>query len=135
MSHERASTCTGCALSERLVARDQPAFDAHSLRELRLDVALELRCRIVYHRGSTPDERRREGRPLPEVVVIGLGDGGAKALLQVRLQRVELLALALEARVVREMQVDLDEADEPYSSSRSTWRVSKTSRTSPSLTS
>src|SRR5205814_10159469 len=113
-------TCTSSSRSEHLFARDEAPLDPHSLRELRLDIALELGRGVVHHRGRTPDERRREGGPLPELVVIGLGDGGAEALLEVRLQRVEFLALALEARVVREVQVDLDEADEPYSSSLST---------------
>src|ERR1700755_178440 len=114
---------------QHLVARNQAALDPNSLRELRLDVALELGRGVVQHRGSTPDEGRREGGSLPQVVVVGLGDGRAEALLKVRLQRVQLLALALEARVVREVQVDLDEADEAYSSSLSTWRVSNTSST------
>jgi hypothetical protein len=53
-------------------------------------------------------------------VVIGLGDSRAEPLLEVRLQRLDLLALALEAGVVGEVQVDLDQADEAYSSSLST---------------
>jgi hypothetical protein len=52
--------------------------------------------------------------------MIRFGHGRSETLLKVRLQRVELLALAFEARVVREVQLDLDEADETYSSSLST---------------
>jgi hypothetical protein len=53
-------------------------------------------------------------------VVVGLRDGGAETLLEVSLQRLDLLALALQAVVVRQVQVDLDQADEAYSSSLST---------------
>lgn len=52
--------------------------------------------------------------------MVRLGDGGPKALLQVRLQRLDLLALALQAVVVGQVKVDLDKADEAYSSSLST---------------
>jgi hypothetical protein len=53
-------------------------------------------------------------------VVIGLRDRRSEALLEVRLQGLNLLALALEACVVRQVELDLDQADEAYSSSRST---------------
>ena len=52
--------------------------------------------------------------------MVGLSDGGPEALLQVRLERLHLLALALQAVVVRQVEVDLDKADEAYSSSLST---------------
>src|SRR5918992_4521263 len=120
-------------LVEHLLGRDQGVLDPHTLRELRLHVALELRGRIPHAAGVAADQRRRHRGALPQVVVIGLGDGRAEAPLELRLQRGQLLALALEASVVREVEVDLQEADEAhvppprraaYSSSRSTWRVS-----------
>ena len=43
---------------------------------------------------------------LPELVMIGLGHRCAEAPLQLRLQRRQLLALALQAAVVREVQVE-----------------------------
>src|SRR4051794_22125993 len=95
-----------------LVGRDQPALDPHAVRELRQDVALELGGGVVDDRRRVTHECSRERRALPQVVVIGLGDCCPEALLQVRLQRLDLLALALEARVVGQVDVDLDESDE-----------------------
>src|SRR3954469_7866176 len=122
-------------LSQHVLGRDEAALDPHALGKLRVDVALELGCRVGDHGGSAPHERRRERAALPQVVVVGLRDGGPETLLQVRLQRLHLLALALQAVVFRQVEVDLDKADEAYSSSLSTWRVSNTSSTSPSFTS
>src|SRR3954447_20214877 len=122
-------------LSQHVLGGDQAALDPHALRKLRGRVALELGCRVIDHRGSTPNQGRRERAALPQVVMVGLRDGGSETLLQVSLQRLHLLALALEAVVFRQVQVDLDKADEAYSSSLSTWRVSNTSSTSPSFTS
>src|SRR4051794_20451338 len=121
--------------TEHFVAGDQAALHAHAVRELRDHVALELGGGVVDDRRRVTHKRRRERGSLPQIVVVRLGDCCPEALLQVRLQRLDLLALALEARVVGQVNVDLDEADEAYSSSRSTWRVSKTSSTSPSFTS
>ena len=47
--------------------------------------------------GVAADERGGQPRALPQVVVVGLGHRRAEALLQLRLQRLQLLALALEA--------------------------------------
>src|SRR4051794_16371877 len=110
-------------LTHHLVRRGHAALQPHALRKLRFHIPRELRRGVVYHRWCTPDERRGERAALPEIVVGGLGDGGAEALLQVRLERLHLLALALQAVVVRKVEVDLDEAREAYSSSLSTWRV------------
>ena len=43
--------------------------------------------------------------------MVGLGDGRAEALLQLRLQGLQLLALALERSALREVQVNLDDGD------------------------
>ena len=107
-------------LAEHLVAGDKAALDPNAVGELRLDVARELGAGVIDDRWRAPDERRRERGALPEIVVVGLGDGRAEPLLEVRLQRLDLLALALEAGVIGEVQVDLDQADEAYSSSLST---------------
>src|SRR5205823_3299437 len=109
--------------------------EPHALRELRLDVARQLRPRVVDHRRAAADQRSGQRRALPAVVVSGLRNGRPESPLELRLQRDELPALALEASVFGEVQVDLDEADEAHSSSRSTCLVSKISITSPSLTS
>ena len=48
--------------------------------------------------------------------MVGLGHRGAEASLQVGLERGELLPLSLEAPVVGEVQMDLDQADERHTS-------------------
>jgi GNAT superfamily N-acetyltransferase len=48
--------------------------------------------------------------------MVGLGHGGAEASLKVRLEGGELLPLALEAAVVREVQMNLEQADERHGS-------------------
>src|SRR4051794_19479079 len=44
-------------LSHHVVGRGEPALDPHALGKLRLDVAGELGCRVVYHRWCTSHER------------------------------------------------------------------------------
>ena len=102
---------------------------------MRLDVALELGGDVVDDRGRAAHDGGRERRALPEVVVVGLRNRRAEAALELSLERDDLLPLALQACVVGQVELDLDQADDAYSSSLSTWRVSKTSRTSPSFTS
>jgi len=92
-------------LSHDIVRRGQPTLHSYSLRELRLNVTRELGRGVVDHRRSTPHERCCEGAPLPQVVVVRLGDGGTEALLKVRLERLHLLAFALQAVVVREVEL------------------------------
>src|SRR5215468_5071596 len=53
----------------------------------------------------------RQPRTLPEVVVVDLGDGRAEAVLQLRLRRLHVLALALERPGLREVEVDGEDAD------------------------
>src|SRR4051812_7729337 len=98
----------------KLLAGKDRALDAHAVGELRLHVAAELGARVVDDRRRPPDQRGRERRALPEVVVVGLGDRRTEAPLQLRLQRHDLLPLALQAPVGREVQVDLYETDEAH---------------------
>ena len=104
---------------------------------------------------ATHDER--EARALPELVVVDLRHRGAEAPLELRLDRQQLLALALERAVLGEVQLGGEDADVAGAhgalpatrrarrrrraagvgsrSVRSISRVSYTSSTSPSLTS
>src|SRR3954447_4986472 len=124
------------AILEHILAGQEGALDESSLGELGLHVASQFHARVVNDRRGTAHQSGRQRGALPEVVMVGLGDRRAEAPLQLGLQRDDLLALALEAPVVREVKLDPEDADEGgYESSRSTWRVSKTSKTSPSLTS
>src|SRR4051794_2120522 len=109
----------GPSLAKDLVGGEETALDPDALGKLGLDVTAELRggvldrCRVASHEGG------REGGALPEVVMPGLRHGGPEPPLELRLQPGDLLALALEASVVGEVEVDLDQADEAHSSSRS----------------
>jgi hypothetical protein len=47
-------------------------------------------------------------------VVIGLGDRGPEALVDLRLHRLQLLAFPLEAPVLREMQVNLEDSEKAH---------------------
>src|SRR5215212_294878 len=100
-------------LVKLLAGKDRP-LDSYAVGELRLHVAAELGARVVHDRGRPAHERGRQRRPLPEVVVVGLGDRRAEAPLELRLQRHDLLPLALQAPVVREVKVNLDQADEAH---------------------
>ena len=74
--------------------------------------------------GLAPDERGRDLGALPEVVMIGLGHRRAEAALEVRLQRAQLPPLALQASVVGEVKLYLEETDEAQPSVCSTCLIS-----------
>src|SRR5207302_3699430 len=120
-------------LVEDLLRGDQSPLDSNPIGELRLHVAAELHAGPFHDAGVPPYKGRGQRGALPQIVVIGLRDGGPEAALELRLEADQLLPLALEASVRGEVEVDLDQADEAHSSSRSTCLVSKTSITSPSL--
>src|SRR5215467_1990416 len=96
----------------------------------------------------TRDAGRRDPRALPDVVVVDLGDRRSDSILQLRLRRSQEMPLLLQRVRLGEVELageDPDPAaghewmryDAAGSSSdvRSTSRVSKISRTSPSFTS
>jgi hypothetical protein len=58
------------------------------------------------------DEGGGEPRTLPEVVMRSLRDRGPEPAPELLLERENLLALGLEAAALREVEVDLDQADE-----------------------
>jgi hypothetical protein len=112
----------GTLLPQNLSRRNETALEGNPLGVLRIDVTAQVGGGPFERRELTADERGGDGRPLPEVVMIGLGDSRTEAALQLRLQRQKLLALSLERMLVGEMEVDLDERDvaDSYSSVRST---------------
>src|SRR2546421_7795653 len=120
---------------QNLLRGHQTALHADPVRELRLHVATELHGRLFHDAGVPSYQRGRQGGALPQIVVVGLGDGRPEAALELGLEAHELLALALQASVVREVELDLEQADEAHSSSRSTCLVSNASMTSSSFTS
>src|SRR5262249_827805 len=65
----------------------------------RIEVCLQLRMLAAH-------ARHGKRRPLPEVVMIDLGDRCAEALVQLRLCRLHVLPLALQRPVLGEVQLD-----------------------------
>jgi len=51
-------------------------------------------------------DRRRQPAALPEVVVVDLRDRGAEAVLQLRLRRLDVLALSLERACLGKVELD-----------------------------
>src|SRR3954453_19736759 len=102
---------------EHFLAGNERSLYENALGKLRLDIAPELGPGVVHDRRRSPHESGGERGALPQVVMVGLRDGGAEAALQLRLQRDDLLALALEAPVTGKVKLDLDQADEAHAGS------------------
>src|SRR5215217_7601862 len=98
-------------LMKCLVGRHHSPLHPHPLREMPVEPAFNPVGADVHISHCPADQRRREGRTLPEVVMVGLGDGSTEALVDLRLRRLELLPLSLEAPVVREVQMNLEDRD------------------------
>jgi len=104
----------------------------YGFRKSRQDEARQVIHRTFERTELATHERSGESCPLPELVVVGLGDRRPEPLSQLCLQRLNILPLPLERPALREMQIDLDDRDVTQSV-RSTWAFSYTSITSPSL--
>src|SRR3954447_1428649 len=104
----------------------------HCFRKSRQDETLQVIHRGLERTELATDQRSRQRRPLPELVVVGLGHRRPEPLSQLCLQRLNILPLPLERPALREMQIDLDDRDVTQSV-RSTCAFSYTSITSPSL--
>src|SRR5688572_25536830 len=90
-------------LMKSLVDGEHGSFNADTLRKLPIEPAFNpVRARI-YVACRTPHHGRRDGRPLPQVVMIGLRHRGAEPALELRFHRLQLLPLSLEAPVLREV--------------------------------
>src|SRR6266540_919656 len=109
---------------EKVFPGHQSAFHARPVRKHRDHVALQSRGFIPERGGLAAHQRRGQLGALPEVVMGGLGDRRAEAALQLCLQQGQLLALALQASVVREVELDLEDADEAQPSVCSTCLIS-----------
>jgi hypothetical protein len=57
-------------------------------------------------------QRRRQGGPLPAIVVVDLAHRRAEPVVQLALERGQLLALSLQIAVGGEVEVDEEEGDE-----------------------
>jgi hypothetical protein len=112
-------------LPQYLVCGCDTASKVDGLGEAGEHETLEIVRRALEGPEVAPDQHGGQRGPLPEVVMVGLGDRRAEALLELGLHGKQFLALAFERPVVWEMQVDLDESqvaqdDEAGSSVRST---------------
>jgi GNAT superfamily N-acetyltransferase len=90
------------------------AFHSRQIGKHRVHVTFDTRTQVPQGTCITSHEGGRQRCTLPEIVMVRLGHGGAEAPLQVRLERGQLLPLALEAPVVREVQMYLQQADERH---------------------
>src|SRR4051812_37849961 len=110
----RRMRSAGILAVQQLFARHQGSFHANSVGKHRLQITLEVGRGVRERPRPRPDKRGGDGRALPQLVMIRLGNGCAEALLQLRLERLKLLALALQAPVLREVQLDFEKADEAH---------------------
>src|SRR4051794_21836909 len=101
-------------LPQYFFGRRHAPLDSGPIREPRQHIALELRGRLRQRARFSPDKCGRESSPLPQIVMRCLRHGRPEAPLELRLERAQLLALALEARVVGEVQLYLEQADKGH---------------------
>jgi hypothetical protein len=90
------------------------AFHTSSVGKHSPHVAFDLRGSFLEQTGVAADECSGETGALPEVVMRGLGYGGAEAALELRLEGRQLLTLALEAGVRGEVELDLEDRYERH---------------------
>src|SRR4051794_22848819 len=105
----------GILAIQEVFARHKNSFHSNPVGKHPHDITLQTGRGVRERSRVAPDQRRGDRGALPEVVMVGLRNGGAEAPLQLGLERLELLALALEAAVVREVDVDLQQTDEAHS--------------------
>ena len=91
--HEQAVTAY-----EHPLARGEPAFSAI--------------CQLLGLVGGTRDARNGERGPLPEIVVVDLGDGGPEAVAEVVLGRANEVPLPLQGRCFRKVELDGEDRNE-----------------------
>src|SRR5215211_349367 len=97
---------------EKVLDRHHMAFHGRAVGKHGFHVAGEAGASLAERAGLASDQGSRQRRALPELVVIGLGHCRAEAALKVRLERAQLPALAFQASILWEVQVDLEETDE-----------------------
>src|SRR5579859_3054363 len=108
------STCRIASFTRRMRslirAHDLP-LHPDELPFLPVEVTLGAVEELLELGVAARDARNREAGALPELVVVDLGHGGAEALLELGLRRLDVLALALERAGGREVQLDREDAD------------------------
>jgi hypothetical protein len=95
-----------------VVGRHKCALGTHELPLLRCEPSLRARRELLGLARITRHERHRQRTALPELVVVDLGDGGAEAIRELCLRRLDVLALAFERACAGEVQLDCENRDE-----------------------
>ena len=95
-----------------VVRRHERALRSDELPFLPREPALGARSELLGLAGAACDERGGQRAALPDVVVVDLGHRGAEAVLQLRLCRLDVLALALQRARLGEVELDRENRDE-----------------------
>src|ERR687886_256093 len=95
-SFTRRIRSPGILALQELVARYEGSFHANPVGKHPHHVPLQTRRGVRERSRARADERRGQRGALPQIVVIGLADGGTEAPLELGLERLQLPALALE---------------------------------------
>jgi uncharacterized protein (UPF0218 family) len=90
----------------QVLERNEPSLDTNTVRKAAEEEALDTVGDVVQIPRRSADDARRERRALPQVLVADFRDRRTEAALEGSSHRQQLLALALEAPVVREMKMD-----------------------------
>jgi hypothetical protein len=94
-----------------IVERHNPARDAGDDPVLTVQPALGAVDQLVEVAHLAGRARHDQPAALPEIVVIDLGHGRAEAVLELRLRRFDVLALAFQRPRFREVQLDREDAN------------------------
>ena len=97
-----------------VLSRYELAFHTGPVGKHSPHVAFDLGGPILEQAGVAADKRSGQARALPQVMMLRLGHGRAEAPLKLRLDGRQLAALALEAAVLVEVQLDLEDSDEGH---------------------
>jgi hypothetical protein len=96
-----------------LVVRvDECPLDADELPLLPGEPALRAGGELLGAARVAGRERGRDRGPLPQVVVVDLGDRGAEAVLELGLRREDVLALALQRARLGKVELGDEDRDE-----------------------
>src|SRR5262249_31181448 len=94
-----------------VVERDDLPLYPRELERLAAEVALGAVQQLLHLVVVACDARQRQPRALPQLVVVDLGYRGSEALLELRLGRLDVPALALQRARLREMELDRENPD------------------------
>ncbi len=106
----------GAPLAADVFEASEVAVELAAVRAARFDETANLVGTIAHRRVA--DQCDHQSRALPGVVALSLGDRDAEAAAELLLQRLQMLALALQVLRLAEVEPGLDDADERSHRSR-----------------